>query len=149
MFELRWYQEEAINALLNYNYAHNPLLACPTGTGKSVIIAEFIKRALMAYPTARVMMLTHVKELVQQNAEKLKGVWKQAPLGIYSAGLKERDVGRPITFGSMQSVYKYIKRQQDQGLPHFGKIDLLIVDEAHLISEKDETTYRKIISSVL
>ena len=116
-------------------------------TGKSVIIAEFIKRALMAYPTTRVMMLTHVKELVQQNAEKLKGVWKQAPLGIYSAGLKERDVGRPITFGSMQSVYKYIKRQQDQGLPHFGKIDLLIVDEAHLISEKDETTYRKIISA--
>lgn len=147
MFELRWYQEEGIEALMNYNYAHNPLLAFPTGTGKSVIIAEFIKRALMAYPTTRVMMLTHVKELVQQNAEKLKGVWQQAPLGIYSAGLKERDVGRPITFGSMQSVYKYIERQQEQGLPHFGKIDLLIVDEAHLISEKEETTYRKIISA--
>lgn len=147
MFELRWYQEEGIEALMNYNYAHNPLLAFPTGTGKSVIIAEFIKRALMAYPTTRVMMLTHVKELVQQNAEKLKGVWQQAPLGIYSAGLKERDVGRPITFGSMQSVYKHIQRQQEQGLPHFGKIDLLIVDEAHLISEKEETTYRKIISA--
>lgn len=147
MFELRWYQEEAIDSLMNYNYQYNPLLALPTGTGKSVVIAEFIKRALMAYPTTRVMMLTHVKELVQQNAEKLKGVWQQAPLGIYSAGLKERDVGRPITFGSMQSVWKHIQRQKEQGLPHFGKIDLLIVDEAHLISEKEETTYRKIISA--
>ena len=147
MFELRWYQEEAIDSLMNYNYQHNPLLALPTGSGKSIVIAEFIKRALIAYPTTRVMMLTHVKELVQQNAEKLKSVWQQAPLGIYSAGLKERDVGRPITFGSMQSVYKHIQRQQEQGLPHFGKIDLLIVDEAHLISEKEETTYRKIISA--
>lgn len=147
MFELRWYQEEGIEALMNYNYAHNPLLAFPTGTGKSVIIAEFIKRALQQFPTTRVMMLTHVKELVQQNAEKLKSVWQQAPLGIYSAGLKERDTACPITFGSMQSVYKHIQRQQEQGLPHFGRIDLLIVDEAHLISDKEETTYRKIISA--
>lgn len=148
MFELRWYQEEGINALMNYNYQHNPLLAFPTGTGKSVIIAEFIKRALMQFPTTRVMMLTHVGELVAQNAEKLKGVWQQAPLGIYSASLNERDVGRPITFGNMQSVYNYIKKQTENNLPHFGKIDLLIVDEAHLISEKDETTYRKIISAL-
>lgn len=117
-------------------------------TGKSVIIAEFIKRALMQFPTTRVMMLTHVGELVAQNAEKLKGVWQQAPLGIYSASLNERDVGRPITFGNMQSVYNYIKKQTENNQPHFGKIDLLIVDEAHLISEKDETTYRKIISAL-
>lgn len=148
MFELRWYQEESINALMNYNYKHNPLLALPTGTGKSVVIAEFIKRACMSFPNTRIMMLTHVKELVQQNADKLLGVWQQAPLGIYSAGLKERDVGRPITFGSMQSVYKEIERQKESGRWLFGKIDLLIVDEAHLISEKDETTYRKIITAL-
>ena len=117
-------------------------------TGKSVIIAEFIKRALIQFPTTRVMMLTHVGELVAQNAEKLKGVWQQAPLGVYSASLNERDVGRPITFGNMQSVYNYIKKQTENNQPHFGRIDLLIVDEAHLISEKDETTYRKIISAL-
>lgn len=148
MFELRWYQEEGIQVLMNYDYQHNPLLAFPTGTGKSIIIAEFIKRALISFPNTRVMMLTHVKELVQQNAEKLRGVWEQAPLGIYSAGLKERDIGRPITFGSMQSVYKEIERQLANGELLFGKIDLLIVDEAHLISEKEETTYRKIISAL-
>lgn len=148
MFQLRWYQQESINALMNYNYRHNPLLALPTGTGKSVIIAEFIKLALMQYPTTRVLMLTHVGELVAQNAEKLKSIWQQAPLGIYSASLNEKETGRPITFGNMQSVYKYIDKQKQAGLPHFGRIDLLIVDEAHLISHKEETTYRKIISAL-
>lgn len=148
MFELRWYQEEAVSALLNYNYAKNPLVAMPTGTGKSVVIAEFIKRALELYPTTRILMLTHVKELVEQNAEKLRGVWKNVPLGIYSAGLNSRSVGMPVTFGSMQSVYKHIQRQLINNDEHFGKVDLLIVDEAHLISDKDTTTYRKIISEL-
>ena len=147
-FELRWYQQEAVDALFNYSYEHNPLLALPTGTGKSVVIAQFIKQALMAYPNTRILMLTHVKELVQQNAEKLKAEWQQAPLGIYSAGLKQRTVGTPITFGSMQSVWKHIQREVAQGRPHFGKIDLLIVDEAHLISDKEETTYRQIINAL-
>lgn len=148
MFELRWYQEEAVSALLNYNYTKNPLVAMPTGTGKSVVIAEFIKRALELYPTTRILMLTHVKELVEQNAEKLRGVWKNVPLGIYSAGLNSRSVGMPVTFGSMQSVYKHIQRQLINNDEHFGKVDLLIVDEAHLISDKDTTTYRKIISEL-
>lgn len=147
-FELRWYQEESIQALLNYNYAHNPLLALPTGTGKSVVIAQFIKQAMMNFPTTRFLMLTHVKELVQQNAEKLKMEWQQAPLGIYSAGLKQRATGMPITFGSMQSVWKHIQRQVEKGEEHFGKIDLMIVDEAHLISDKEETTYRRIIAEL-
>lgn len=147
-FELRWYQEESIEALLNYSYEKNPLLALPTGTGKSVVIAEFIKRALMAYPTTRVLMLTHVSELVKQNADKLKSVWSNAPLGIYSAGLQSKMAGLPITFGSMQSVWNYIRKQTEQGRPHFGKIDLLVVDEAHLISDKDETTYRRIIKAL-
>lgn len=148
MFDLRWYQEESVQSLLNYNFEQNPLLALPTGTGKSVVIGEFIKRAMMMYPSTRIMMLTHVKELVEQNASKLLTLWNTAPLGIYSAGLKQRDTANPIIFGSMQSVHKHIQRCIEQQIPHFGKIDLLIVDEAHLISEKDETSYRSIIKAL-
>lgn len=148
-FNLRWYQEESINALLSYNFNKNPLLALPTGAGKSVIIAEFIRRALVLYPNTRIMMLTHVKELVQQNAEKLLSVWPNAPLGIFSAGLRQKDTGYPITFGNMQSVVSYMKSCNEQEVPHFGYIDLLIVDECHLISEKDETSYRTIINELL
>lgn len=147
-FELRWYQEECIQALMNYNYEHNPLVALPTGTGKSVVIAQFIKQAMMTYPSTRFLMLTHVSELVKQNAEKLRTEWEQAPLGIFSAGLKQKATGYPITFGSMQSVWNYIKKQVANNQEHFGKIDLMIVDEAHLISDKEETTYRQIIAEL-
>lgn len=148
MFNLRWYQEEGINALLNYDYKQNPLLVFPTGTGKSIIIAEFCKRAMYAYPNTRILMLTHVKELVEQNANKLKAVWETVPLGIFSAGLKQKDTTNPIIFGSMQSVYKHIQKCNEQQIPHFGSIDLLIIDEAHLVSEKDETSYRGIIKAL-
>ena len=87
MFKLRWYQEEAKEALLTYNYASNPILALPTATGKSVIIGAFIKAVMGRYPTTRVMMLTHVKELIAQNAHKLSSMWEYAPLGIFSPGL--------------------------------------------------------------
>ena len=78
--QLRWYQEEAVNALFAYFNdpvrAHslapaNPLVCLPTGTGKSLVIAEFIKRALMMHNFTRIIMLTHVKELIEQNAKKL------------------------------------------------------------------------------
>ena len=147
-FNLRWYQEDGINALLNYDYNSNPLLVFPTGTGKSIIIAEFCKRAMQAFPQTRILMLTHVKELVEQNANKLKSVWETVPLGIFSAGLKQRDTTNPIIFGSMQSVNKHIQKCEEENIPHFGKIDLLIIDEAHLVSEKDETSYRSIIRSL-
>ena len=145
MFKLRWYQEEAKNALLTYNYVHNPILALPTATGKSVIIGAFIKAVMEQYPTTRIMMLTHVKELIAQNAHKLSSMWEYAPLGIFSAGLGEKNAYMPITFGGVQSVIKYIEKCKAENREHFGFINLLIVDEAHLISEKDETTYRRVI----
>ena len=145
MFKLRWYQEEAKEALLTYNYASNPILALPTATGKSVIIGAFIKAVMEQYPTTRIMMLTHVKELIAQNAHKLSSMWEYAPLGIFSAGLGEKNAYMPITFGGVQSVIKYIEKCKAENREHFGFINLLIVDEAHLISEKDETTYRRVI----
>jgi predicted ribonuclease YlaK len=67
-------------------------------------------------------MLTHVKELIVQNAEKMRLHWKGAPLGIYSAGIGKRQLGEPITFAGIQSV-----RAKAALLGH---IDLVIVDEA-------------------
>lgn len=145
--QLRWYQDECRNKLFEY-FNHNngnPLLCLPTGAGKSVIIADIIKTTLMQWNTTRIMMLTHVKELVQQNADKLYNLWANAPLGIYSAGLRKRDKNTNVVFGNMQSVVNEIKRCNAVNEPHFGHIDLLIIDECHLVSEKEETSYRTII----
>lgn len=113
MFKSRWYQEEAVQSLFNYFMENtgNPIIACPTGTGKSIIIADFIKRVFTHYSGQRVMMITHVKELIEQNAEKLLAFWPTAPLGIYSAGLGRRENTPPIIFAGIASVAKKAARK--------------------------------------
>ncbi len=138
--QLYYYQEEAVVSIFNYFYAHptgNPVVALPTGTGKSLVIAEFCHRAIRLYPQTRIMVATHVKELVGQNHAELVELWPSAPAGIYSAGLKRRDTHLPLTFCGIASVAKRVK--------DFGHIDLLIIDECHMISDKDQSMYVKAI----
>ena len=140
--ELRPYQTEAVEAIFTY-FQHkvgNPIVAMPTGTGKSLVIGGFIQRAIKQYPTTRIIVATHVKELVEQNAKKLLDMWPTAPIGIYSAGLKRRDTHRQITFAGIASIADAIHK--------FEKTDLLIVDECHLISPKGTTMYQKLVENL-
>ena len=139
---LRDYQHAAVDSIFAYfenGGKGNPVVALPTGTGKSVVIGAFIKRAMSLYPSTRVMKLTHVKELIQQNLEKLLAVWPHAPAGVFSSGLGRKDIGYPIVFGGVASVAKSKPEV-------FGRIDLLLIDECHLLSPKDSTMYQVIIS---
>jgi DNA repair protein RadD len=139
-FQDRPYQTDAVEAIWDYfrkGGVGNPLVAMPTGTGKSVVIARFLQSVFRAYPMQRVMLLTHVKELIQQNYEKLLMLWDFAPAGIYSAGLGQRDTSCPITFAGIASVWKLWKL--------FGHIDLVLIDEAHLLSPNDQTMYRQFL----
>lgn len=153
----RWYQDEAEYAIFNYFQSGgtgNPVVAMPTGTGKSIVIANFIRKVFGYWPNQRVMMLTHVKELIEQNAEKLQGVWPTAPLGIHSAGLKARDTIMPIVFGGVQSVAPSIEKalaandNTPSHLKHFGWRDLVIIDECHLVGPKESAQYNYIISEL-
>lgn len=138
--KLRTYQDYAVSQIFEYfnENAGNPLVVMPTGTGKSLIIAEFCKKAIFAYPQTKIMMLTHVKELIEQNFNKLKVLWPNAPAGIFSAGLGNKEYYNQITFGGVASIAK-------ANMTLFGKIDILLIDEAHLVSPNEETLYRKII----
>lgn len=136
----RDYQTFSADSLFSYFAAGgtgNPIVALPTGTGKSVVIADFIRRSLLYYPGTRILALTHVQELIEQNCTKLLDMWPTAPLGVYSAGLGRRDVGYPVTFGGIASVVK--------SLSTLGRIDLVLVDEAHLVSPKDGTMYQELV----
>lgn len=135
--QLRPYQTDAVNSIFEY-FLHkngNPCLALPTGTGKSLVIADFVKKVLSYWPSQRILMCTHVKELVSQNADKLLAVWPDAPLGIYSAGLGKKESFAPIVFGGIDSIVNNIE--------DIGFRDLVIVDEAHRISPKDSSNYQK------
>jgi DNA repair protein RadD len=139
MYKLRDYQLAAVDAIFNY-FIHsdgNPLIALPTGTGKSLVIAEFLKRIFTLYPNQRILKLTHVKELIQQNYEKLIRHWPTAPCGVYSAGLGVKDVRFPVTFGGVQSVVNNVEA--------FEHIDLVIIDEAHLVSQKTDSMYQSVL----
>ena len=136
MITPRWYQEAAIQAIYDYfinGGKGNPLIALPTASGKSIIPAVFIQRVMQRWPNQRFLLVTHVKELIAQNADKLLQVWANAPLGIYSAGLKRRDVVTPVVFGGIQSMIKIAEA--------FGHRDIIFVDECHLISQEEDSTY--------
>lgn len=139
---LRPYQQHTIELIYEYFRTHpqgDPCAVLPTGSGKSVIIAAFIRSAIEQYPETRVLMLTHVRELIQQNAEKLRTYWPNAPLGVYSAGIGRREVDQ-VTFAGIQSV----RGKADK----LGHVHLCIVDEAHLISHRDEGGYRQLIKDL-
>lgn len=116
----------------------NPLIAMPTGTGKSLVVGGIVERALREYPQTRILMLTETKELVAQNYAKLKQMWPEAPVGIYCDGLDRKQHHYPVTFGTIASVINVASV--------FGFIDLVIVDECHGISDKDDTMYRKMLT---
>lgn len=139
----REYQEYAIQSLFAFfmgNATGNPVIVMPTGTGKSIVIGGFIWQVMATWPTQRIMMLTHVKELIAQNADKLNRMWPAAPLGIYSAGLKTKQAFYPITFAGIQSVVKLA--------PMFGHVDIVIIDECHTVSPNEDTSYQTFIDGL-
>lgn len=139
---LRDYQQRAITMLfiwLRYN-AGNPCIVAPTGSGKSWILAGLCREIMTHWPQSRILVLSHVKELLAQDAEKIMLAWPEAPLGIYSAGMNSRDVGLPITVAGIQSV-----RDKADIL---GFVDVAIIDECHLISHKAEGGYRSLLEAL-
>lgn len=142
--QLRDYQDYAINSVYEFfekNPEGHPVIAMPPGTGKSVVIGAFVESALKQYPDQNIMMLTHVKELIEQNFEKLITLWPTAPAGIYSAGIGRKDANMQITYAGVASVNKKVDL--------FGHVDIVIIDEAHLVSPRDSTMYRKIIDQLM
>lgn len=129
MFELRYYQNDAVAAVWQaLRRGADPVVELPTGSGKSLVIAELCHRVINN--SGRVMVLTHVQELVGQNAaefHKLSGIEP----GVLCAGLERTDKGHNVLFASVQSLYGPAKRGE---IPEF---DLIIVDECHLCADKD------------
>lgn len=143
MTQLRPYQLAAINAVRAYwaNGGENPLVEMATGLGKSLTMAGLLKSLLADYPTLRVIVLVHSRELVSQNAMAMLRAWPGAPIGINSAGLGKRDKHSQILFASIQSVYK-------DDAYSLGVRDLVLIDECDLVPREGDGMYRTFLASL-
>lgn len=137
----RPYQRAAVDALYTYwsEGGGNGLIVIPTGGGKSLALAMICQELLADYPDMRIGIVTHVKELVGQNAQELLRLWPQADIGINSAGLFRRDRSAQILFMGIQSVHRKTHL--------LGGFDLMLVDEAHLIPRNSDTMYGRFLKN--
>ena len=136
MYKLRDYQQEAVDKTLSYfRKKRDPaLIILPTGAGKSLVIAELARIA-----RGRVLVLAHVKELVEQNFQKYTSYDLEA--GIYSASLGKKEGVQKAIFGSVQSVARASER-------FFQDFSLLVIDECHRVAEEGATQYQEVIKKL-
>ena len=142
MISLRPYQSECVDTIYKYFQSsnENALAVLPTGTGKSVIIAEFCRKAIGYDKHVRIIVATHSKELVSQNAAKLMALDKNLDVGMFSAGLGRKQRGRQITFAGIQSIWKHADS--------FPVTDILIIDEVHTVPVSETGTWKKFIAGL-
>lgn len=142
MLTLRPYQNAAISSIYGYFQINtgNPLVVIPTAGGKSLVMAAFIEGVLKAWPDQRILIVTHVRELIAQNHAEMIGLWPDAPAGVYSAGLGKREAQARILFAGIQSIHRRARE--------IGHTDLVLIDEAHLIPGKSSTMYRRFLDAL-
>lgn len=141
--KLRHYQEAAVDAVFDYwdSEDGNPLIEMATGTGKSLSLAELFKRMITNWPDMRVVCTVHVVEIVKANYMEMLGHMPFAPAGVYASSLGMRNTRAQILFTQLQSVWD--KAAQ------IGWVDVLAIDECHLVPTNDAAMYRKFIAALL
>ncbi len=134
MFSLRPYQADAVRSVIDYFRRHHTpsVLVLPTGAGKSLVIAELARIA-----KGRVLVLAHVKELVQQNHEKYESYGVKA--SVFSAGLDRKENSAQVVFASVQSVVRNLDLFQQP-------FSLLVIDECHRVPDDQDSSYQKVIA---
>ena len=131
---LREYQQNLITDIVAAARQHKRVIVqAPTGSGKSVVFAELIRRAMDK--DRDVLFLVHRRELIYQAQAHLARAGVDA--GIIMAG--EEYFPAPVQLASVQTLYR---RRDRLDLSRFG---LVIIDEAHHHGAK---TYTDIVSKV-
>lgn len=134
MYKLRDYQQKASDAAVSFfnNKAKktNAIMVLPTGSGKSLIIADIAARL-----DVHTLVFQPSKEILEQNYLKLCS-YGVLDCSIYSASFGRKEVSR-ITFATIGSVINHPELFQ-----HFKNI---IIDECHLVNPK-EGMYKSFLS---
>lgn len=117
--KLRDYQLEAVENAMGFLFGKsstNGIIICPTGGGKSWIVAEIAKRL-----NDNVIVFCPSREILAQNFEKMETVFPGIS-SIYSASFNKKEISR-ITFATIGSVKAHME--------DFNHFRYIIVDECH------------------
>lgn len=121
-FTLRPYQREAVNRsrqfLMSKSDKHG-LLVLPTGSGKSLVIANIVNeldKACLVFQPSR--------EILKQNFAKLVSYGFRP--AVYSASLGKKQISGAVTLATIGSIVK--KAEQ------FEHVKYVLIDECHLVS---------------
>lgn len=133
MYQLRDYQKTTVENVVQYfkKKREPAVVVLPTGAGKSLVIAELARLA-----QGRVLVLAHVKELVEQNYEKYVSHGLSA--GIFSASLGKKEKNQKAIFGSVQSI---ARAPED----FFVDFSLVVIDECHRVADEGATQYQEVV----
>jgi len=136
-FEARKYQQDTVDALWEASQKPcHPVIAVPTGAGKTVIMGLFIKRYLNTYPNNKVTVLSHTQDIISQDHDALARIFPKKTIGLYSAGLGAKYIHQ-VTVAGIQSIYRKPEL--------FKWTNLFIIDEAHTINHKNVGMYRSLL----
>lgn len=148
MATLRPYQQETIQAIMDWYVDHNeidqiPILQLPTGAGKSIIIAALVELFFKKWPEQhpRTLVIVPSKELAEQNAGHLDRVLpKNVSLGYYSASVGEKNPDADVIVATIGSVAKKAHL--------LGDIKMVIIDECHRVNPDGAGQYRSLINNL-
>jgi superfamily II DNA or RNA helicase len=134
------YQDKAVSSAIdNLFERHNTLIVAATGAGKTIMMADSIKRFTVGFKAIQgryphTLCLAHRTEIHAQNKSKFERVCPNIPTSEISA--ERKSTHGLVHFGMVQTVVNIIEK-----LPAF---DLIVIDETHhAVAE----TYTKIINS--
>jgi len=141
-FEDRQYQTDTVEKwfqVIDNEPSKRPVVAVPTGAGKTVIMGRLIQKYLNKHPEDRVLVLAHTQEILEQNQDALAKIFPDKTIGMYSAGLGTKNICQ-ITIAGIHSVYQK---------PHlFEFTNLFVIDECHAVNHQSEGMYRSFLENM-
>ena len=104
-----------------------------------MIMCLFADAYLTQFPDHNILVLSHVKEILEQDYTALEEYFEGHTIGLWSSGLHSRSI-RKITVAGIQSVWR-----RPEKFKHFN---IVIIDECHLVTIRQSGMYRKFLSSL-
>ena len=122
--QLRDYQSQAVadTAKVMREGIKRPLIIAPTASGKSVMIAEIVRRAVEKNPNVRILILCHQGHLLAQNEKVIHSLSTGICTGIYCAGQGRKQRFNKVVLASRDSLANDPRA--------CGRFDFIICDAA-------------------